>query len=626
MSQVRKLIDRKKIFSVLMILPFSVFACLGEFTEEEISSIRMAGFQSADKMGRSVAAVGHVNRDSQGQFTDILVGAPSYDNELKFSDKGAAYLIFGRANPPGGFVPLPDTLRLTDRNHNEYIDQDEFNELPPFPDITFVGSQSGGNLGFSVSGVGDVNGDGFDDFLIGAPLVGLPTDDFVDRIGTAYLVFGGAPLQNKLEACEQVSQCVSSTRMVVRQKETGEKGYVVVMSQETLEEPFIDPLDQTIPNPLFKLAFVLSKGQSQSNFGFSLSGVGDVDMDGCPDFLIGAPFDLAQRQGRANLYLGDGFCNGGADLLSLSVTPQVPPITPDAIFTGFTDNDHLGLSMSGVGDANGDGFADMLIGAPSEVPRTGFSGDFQISTQGCGATGHAYLFLGKMTPVDTNALNADVAFGGEPITDFQNLNLVPSKDCFGISVAGVGDVSGDGLPDFIIGAPLKNVSSTTNQPPEPNEGTAYIFFGSTSLGATPILGGASAQIIIQGSHLSDFFGAGLAGSALPWTGRPGTSGLWDFNGDGISDMAIGATNARVGDGSRVGVVYLFFGGSALTGTLQSGDSPRFFTGALVNDLFGTSIGVAGDFNDDQRADFLMGSPLSDNDGFTDNGLAVLQLF
>ena len=140
MSQVRKLIDRMKTFTFLMILPFLVFACLGEFTEEEISSIRMAGFQSADKLGRSVAAVGHVNRDSQGEFTDILVGAPSYDNELEFSDKGAAYLMFGRSNPPGGFVPLPDTLRLTDRNHNEYIDQDEFNELPPFPDITFIGA------------------------------------------------------------------------------------------------------------------------------------------------------------------------------------------------------------------------------------------------------------------------------------------------------------------------------------------------------------------------------------------------------------------------------------------------------------------------------------------------------
>jgi len=344
-----------------MILLFSVFACLGEFTEEEISSIRIGGFKSADKMGRSVAAVGHVNRDSQGQFTDILVGAPSFDNEIEFSDKGAAYLIFGRANPPGGFSPLPDTNRLMT------MEQEVFNNLPPFPDITFVGSQSGGNLGFAVSGVGDVNGDGFDDFLIGAPLVNNP-DPLIsqpNQNGVAYLVFGGVPLQTKLEACEQVAQCISSTRMVIRQKETREKAYAVVLSENTVEQstitfpdpndPNVPPADISIPNPLYKLAFVLREGSSQSNFGFSLTGVGDINMDGCSDFLIGAPFHAADRSGAAYLYLGSGACNGGADLLTLNVTPQVSPLTPAAFFSGEVVNDHLGLSLSGVGDANGDG-------------------------------------------------------------------------------------------------------------------------------------------------------------------------------------------------------------------------------------------------------------------------------
>ncbi|HEX9758176.1 MAG TPA: integrin alpha [Nitrospiria bacterium] len=606
MKRLRENLKILKKVGVILILFFPTPACLPSPDEETVSSIRAIGNQSADKLGRSVAAVGHVNRDSQGEFTDILVGAPSFDDGLEFSDKGAAYLIFGKSLFSGGVFPPLGTGTLSTLGDHEF----RF----PLPEVTFVGGQSGGNLGFSVSGIGDVNGDGFDDFLIGAPLVKDPNNlTSSNSNGVAYLVFGGAPLQNKLEACVQVPQCATDDRMIlIEVEESGERNYIVVMSQETLEEAFIDPFDQTIPNPLYKLAFVLRQGSSQSNFGFSLAGLGDVNGDGCPDFLIGAPFNAADRSGGAYLYLGGGACNGGTDLLSLSVTPTLPPIAPAAIFTGVGVNDHLGLSLGGVGDTNGDGFFDMLIGAPTEVPRGGFAGDFEITTEGCGGMGHAYLFLGKTTFTDITSTNAEVTFTGNE-----------NKDCFGIAVSGAGDANGDGRPDLIIGAPVNDGGGATDA----NQGAAFIYWGSSALGSTVTnLLSVNADLTLQGSFQSDFFGSDVAGSVMPWNGPPAGAGLWDLNGDGISDFAIGATNARVGNGPPSGAVYMFFGGPTLAGTVKNLNANKVFAGENNGDLFGISIDMAGDFNNDGLADFLIGSPLNDNNRFTDNGLAILHLF
>ena len=618
---------------VFLILLFN-HACQGPLPESPDGNVRMLGNQSADHLGRSVVAVGHVNRDSKGEFTDILVGAPSFDDEVQFTDRGAAYLIFGSRFPSALVTPSS---------------QDPEGALP---DITFVGNQAQGNLGFSGAGVGDVNGDGFDDFLIGAPLVRQPDSLGVNENGAAYLVFGGDKLQDKIEACELVFRCAcfedsadlnfkcankTDPRMRVLISESGKKHYTVVMSRNTLEESMITfpdpddlsipPQDLMIPNPLYKLAFFLQNGDSRSHFGFSLAGVGDVNGDGCPDFLIGAPFNAIQS-GAAYLYAGSGLCNTGPDLLSTMVTPKIPPINPVATFTGVLQNAHLGISVSGLGDINGDNFADLLIGAPNEVPGAGFTNDISISTLGCTGIGNAYLFLGRTTPVDTVSTNADVSIQGSFKTDGMGNPILSNNDCFGISVSGLGDTNGDNLPDFIIGAPLADIDPTS-EVPDPNEGSAYLFYGDTGLGLTinSLLAGDADQIF-GGSRNNEFLGGSVAGSSMYWTGLPGSSvpGLWDINGDGLSDLAIGATNASSAGGNQNGAVYLFLGRLTPSSIIKSDAAQRVFSGTGRLDVFGTSIGMAGDFNNDQLLDLLMGSPLNDNNNFRDNGFVVLQLF
>ena len=626
---------------VLLILLFN-YACQGPLVESADGNVRMVGNKSADRLGRSVVAVGHVNWNSQGEFTDILVGAPSFDDEVEFNDRGAAYLIFGNRFPPALVTPSSQ------------------NPEGPLPDITFVGDEPRGNLGFSGAGVGDVNGDGFDDFLIGAPLVGKPNLDgsFLKNNGAAYLVFGGDKLQDKVEACELTFRCAciegsadldfkcankTDPRMRVLISESGKKHYTVVMSRSALEESMIivDPNDSSkdIPNPIYKLAFILQNGDSQSNFGFSLAGVGDVNGDGCPDFLIGAPF-LAIQSGAAYLYMGSGPCNGGSDLLSTDPTPKISPIDPEATFIGDKDNLHLGISVSGLGDVNGDKFADLLIGAPGEVPGTAFTNDINISIQGCTGIGHAFIFLGRTTfpppPFNTSG-NADVNIEGPVKTDGFGVPILSNNNCFGISVSGLGDTNGDNLPDFIIGAPLADIGNPdpVNNPRGPNEGSAYIFFGNS--GWKPIdpsieislnLMGADANRIIEGNQENEFLGGALAGSSMYWTGLPGSSvpGLWDINGDDLSDFAIGATNASSAGGDQNGAVYLFLGSMTPSSIIKSSEAQRVFSGARRNDLFGTSIGMAGDFNNDQSLDLLIGSPLNDNNNFHENGLVLLQLF
>ena len=565
---------------VFLILLFN-YACQGPPVESPDGNVRIVGNQSADHLGRSVAAVGHVNPESQGKFTDILVGAPSFDDEGLFSDRGAAYLIYGNRFPPSLVTPSSQDPE------------------GPLPDITFLGSQNGGSLGFSGAGIGDVNGDGFDDFLIGAPLVRTPFSAGSNENGTAYLVFGGDKLKDKIEKCEMISQCAcieesedlnfkcldkGDPRMRVLVSDVDgliRKRYTVVMSPNTLEKPMITYLDpddpnappQNITNPLFKLAFILRAGTFFSHFGFSLAGVGDVNGDGCPDFLIGAPFNSADRSGAAYLYTGSGDCNGGSDLLNATVTeppentipppnPNPPPINPVAVFTGVRVNEHLGLSLSGLGSVNGDSFADFIIGAPNEVPQTGFfARDINISTtKGCRGIGYAYLFLGRTTPLDMASADADVSIQGSFKTDGQGNPILSDNDCFGISVSGLGDTNGDNLPDFIIGAPLADINSTT-EVPDPNEGSAYLFYGDLGMGLTiTSLVAGDADQIFGGSRNNEFLGGSVAGSPFSWTGLPGSSvpgcslvpSLWDINGDCLSDLAIGATNASSGGGIQNG--------------------------------------------------------------------------
>ncbi len=352
------------------------------------------------RLGSSVSGAGDVNGDG---FDDVILGTPTFDSGKMV--RGRTFLYLGSASG----------LSLT-------------------PDWTVAGDQVGSFFGNSVSGAGDVNGDGFDDVIVGARLYdnGQPFE------GRALVYLGSA-------------------------------------SGLSLTPGWTAESDQV-----------------GAWFGHSVYGAGDVNGDGFDDLIIGAPqFNNGEAyEGRAFLYLGSA---------------SGPSLVPDWTVESDQIHGRLGSSVSGVGDVNGDGFDDVIVGADS-------------FDNGETNEGGAFLYLGS---AGGPSLAPDwMAEGGQALASF------------GFSVSGAGDVNGDGFDDMIVGAPgFENG--------ELNEGRALVYLGSAS---GPSL---APNWTVEGNHAPAFFG---------WS----VSGAGDVNSDGFDDMIIGASHFSNGETGE-GRVFLYLG-------------------------------------------------------------------
>jgi hypothetical protein len=218
-------------------------------------------------------------------------------------------------------------------------------------DLTLTGQAAGDNFGHAVSGAGDVNGDGYGDVIVGAWI----NDAGGTNAGRAYVYYGGPGA-----------------------------------------------------NPLADLT--LTGAAANDNLGYSVSGAGDVNGDGFADVIVGAPLhdSPGPDAGRAYVYFGGPGADAAADL----------------VLTGPSAVDQFGVSVSGAGDVNGDGFADVVVGAIG-------------NDAGGSDAGRAYVYYGGA--------------GMDPVAD-QVLTGASGGDNFGISVSGAGDTNGDGHDDLIVGA------------------------------------------------------------------------------------------------------------------------------------------------------------------------------
>ena len=265
--------------------------------------------------------------------------------------------------------------------------------------------------------------------------------------------------------------------------------------------------------------------------------------DGYADVIVGANQYGATDAGAAMVWHGSGSgVNGGT---------AGTPANAARTISGPAAGAHLGRSVATAGDVNGDGYADVIVGAPHY-------------TNGQTEEGAAYVYLGSATGVAASWDNADE--GNQ------------AGAWFGQSVACAGDVNGDGYADVVVGAPLY----TNGQSEE----------GRPSCGMAR-LGGISTT--------RDWWAEGNAAEA--WYGSAvATAG--DVNGDGYSDLIVGAYGAA----SQAGSVYVYHGGPDMPSTTANWTKRSNQEDAY----FGWSVGTAGDVNGDGYADIIVGAPLWDS--------------
>lgn len=334
-----------------------------------------------------------------------------------------------------------------------------------------------------------------------------------------------------------------------------------------------------------------------ATFGRTILGFHDFDGDGCDDFFVGAPSSestsheggsLLLYSGRSGLvlwehagnpYQPDGFAtsvslvpdldgdhtpelvigvtgtNGTIGLLdvgSISVYSGATLVEWDRV-KGDVAFGYLGSAVSNAGDVNGDGLPDILAGAPN------------ADVGGFTAAGYARLISGAdLTTLRTYAGSAD-------------------GDALGASVLGVGDWSGDGVPDQVLGAPLATVS------------------GMPEAGRIEIRSGADGALLgsLSGGAAGDRFGFRLAN-------------VGDLDGDGFDDCLIGAPGADPAGLQDAGSAFLL---------TRTGSIAQRFDGSGAGEQFGHGIAAAGDVDRDGVPDLLFGAPLASAPGLAFAGSA-----
>jgi hypothetical protein len=469
------------------------------------NGFKLSGFAAKDSAGFAVSSAGDINKDG---FDDVLIGA--FRADANGADSGAAYVVFGKAGGYGANIDL-GKLNGTDG-------------------FKLSGVAAGDFAGAAVGSAGDVNGDGFEDIIIGAD----SSDSHGLNAGSAYVVFGhsggfganvdlidldgtgGFRLTGVL-SFDHAGWSVSSAGdmngdgiddLLVGGILAGTYGaysgaaYVVFGRNSGFSSTIdLNSLDGTN-------GFVLKGVTQYDSAGWSVASAGDVNGDGFDDVIVSAPYadGVGRDSGTAYVVFG----HGGPFSSSLSLGSLG---SNGFVINGTESINYTGFSVSGAGDVNGDGIDDIIIGAPNA---------------GSKFYGAAYVLFGQTSgfggSIDLNNLDAQHGFwvyGDNP------------SDAAGVAVSAAGDINGDGYDDILVGA-------SGADPHGASSGAVTVIYGSADNSGPPPIIGTSKSETLNGTEQADVI-----------RGQGGDDTLNGLGGDDYLDGGKGADQMAGGLGNDV---------------------------------------------------------------------------
>jgi hypothetical protein len=539
--------------------------------------------QALARFGWSVASAGDVNGDG---YSDVIVGAPRYDNPQP--DEGAAFVFHGSASG-----------------------------LSTSASTQLESNQASSRFGWSVASAGDVNGDGYNDVIVGA----YRYDNVQTDEGAAFIYHGSA---------SGLSTTAAST--LVCNQANAYMGYSVASAGDVNGDGYSDVIvgaylydnGQSNEGVAFvyhgsasglstTAASTLECNQADASMGDAVASAGDVNGDGYSDVIVGAyRYDNGQTdEGAAFVF------HGSASGLSTTAASTLECNQASA---------SMGDAVASAGDVNGDGYSDVVVGA------IGYD-------NGQTDEGAAFVYHGSSTGLSATAST--------------QLESNQASTSFGSSVSPAGDVNGDGYSDVIVGAQLYDSGQT-------DEGTAFVYhgsgtglsttastllesnqasasFGSAAASAGDVNGDGYSDVIV-GAHLYDN-GQSDEGAAFVYHGS--ASGLsttaskqleenqasarmgysvasaGDVNGDGYSDVIVGAERYDNGQTDE-GAAFVYLGSASGLSTTASSQLEC----NQANARMGYSVASAGDVNGDGYSDVIVGAERYDNVQ-TDEGAAFV---
>ncbi len=475
---------------------------------------------------------------------------------------------------------------------------------------TINGDVASDGTGDVITNAGDMNGDGFDDFVITAWRREIGGNI---NTGRAWIAFGASDLAGT-------------------SKDVSDASIIEILADTTQTGGFTGP-----------------------QLGLAASAAGDVDNDGFDDVIIGSP--RADPNGTDS---GIAYLIYGSDTLP-SVIDTASLGSNGVVFAGAAGGDLTGQSVGGGGDVNGDGFDDLIIGARGADPNGSNSGyvyivygsdtlpsTFQLGDlltmsglgvaleggaasdklgEQCGFAGDVNndgfgdVLAGAPDSDPNGKANAGrvyVVFGGSSLPDTIDmltlgpagitLNGAAAGNATSDQLGGAGDINDDGFDDIVFG------SSTIDTTNGIDSGRVYVYFGSAGASGTVDLGSlGSAGIVIDGAAADD-----NAGSAVACNG--------DVNRDGFDDIAIGIQTSDPSSTANAGQVAIIYGGTSLPSTLDLGNLGALgvmLDGIGAQDLVGSGVCIGGDYDNDGFDDVLFGARQTDPGGTADAGTTYM---